>query len=51
METVRERAVEIDRIASPSSELWADERYRNLYLLLQLGAESSSGFRILTSYI
>jgi hypothetical protein len=45
---VRELAVEIARIAPPASELWADERYRNLYLLLQRGAESN--FRILASY-
>ena len=46
---VRELAVEIARIASPGGELWADERYRNLYLLLQFGAENK--FRILASYI
>ena len=45
---VRELGVEIARIASPGSELWADERYRNLYLLLQHGAKSN--FRILASY-
>lgn len=45
---VRELGVEIARIASPGSELYADERYRNLYLLLQRGLESN--FRILVSY-
>jgi hypothetical protein len=45
---VRELAAEIARIASPGSELWADERYRNLYLVLQRGAEDN--FRILASY-
>jgi hypothetical protein len=45
---VWELGVEIARIASPGSELWADERYRNLYLLLQRGAEND--FRILASY-
>jgi hypothetical protein len=44
---VRELAIEIARIASPGSELWADERYRNLCLLLQHGAEDN--FRILVS--
>ena len=45
---VRKLALEIARIASPESELWADERFRNLYLLLQCGAKDS--FRILASY-
>jgi len=45
---VRELGVEIARIAPPESDLWADERYRNLYLLLQRGAENN--FRILASY-
>jgi hypothetical protein len=45
---VRDLAVEIARIASPESELWADEGFRNLYLLLQRGAEDD--FRILASY-
>jgi len=45
---VRDLGAEIARIASPGSELWEDERYRNLYLLLQRGAEN--GFRILASY-
>ena len=45
---VRELAAEISRIASPGSELWADERYRNLYLLLQCG--TGDNFRILASY-
>jgi len=46
---VGELAVEIARIASPGSDLWGDERYRNLYKLLQLGAEDDH-FRILASY-
>jgi hypothetical protein len=46
---VRELAEEIARIASPDSELWVDERYRNLYLLLQHGTETD--YRILASYI
>jgi hypothetical protein len=46
---VRELAEEIARIAFPSSDLWADERYRNLYQLLQQGAQND--FRILASYI
>ena len=46
---VRKLSAEIARIASPGSELWSDERYRNLYRLLQLGA-SSDEFRILASY-
>ncbi|MGB0065740.1 MAG: hypothetical protein WBP85_14960 [Terracidiphilus sp.] len=45
---VRELSVEIARIASPGTELWTDERYRNLYLLLHRGAEEN--FRILASY-
>jgi hypothetical protein len=45
---VRELKVEIARIASPGSELWEDERYRNLYLLLHRGSEDN--FRILASY-
>lgn len=44
----RELAREIARVVSPGTALWADERYRNLYLLLQRGTES--GFRILASY-
>jgi hypothetical protein len=46
---VHELATEIARIASPGSDLWADERYRNLYLILQRGAEEN--FRILASYM
>jgi hypothetical protein len=45
---VRDLGLEIARIASPGSEPWADERYRNLYLLLHRGAEIN--FRILASY-
>jgi hypothetical protein len=45
---VRELREEIARFASPDSELWADERYRNPYLLLQRGVEND--FRILASY-
>jgi hypothetical protein len=45
---VRDLGLEIAQIAFPGSELWADERYRNLYLLLQRGAEIN--FRILASY-
>jgi hypothetical protein len=46
---VAELAVEIARIASAQSELWVDERYRNLYKLLQLSA-TSDRLRILASY-
>ena len=45
---IRELTEEIARIASPGTEKWADERYRNLYLLLHRGAEKD--FRILASY-
>lgn len=47
---VRELATEIARIASPGSELWKDERYRNLYRLLQSAVEGNT-YRILASYI
>lgn len=45
---VQELGVEIARIASPASDLWGDERFRNLYLLLERGGKES--FRILAVY-
>jgi hypothetical protein len=47
---VAELFTEMKRISPPATKLWDDQRYRNLYLILQQ-ADRNADFRILSVYI